>query len=333
MSFSIPEDLEGFLHRLPKTQTHLHIEGAFDFEVLARACPDVFNNRLPSWDFDFRFPDFKTFDETLLGLVFAYLKRPVDYIEPARAFFEKNLRDNVRYLEVSFASAVLEFLDFDAWEVLECIDEAVPKGLEVRIFMGIHHNGFGKKVLPKLERALASPLLSGVDLHGDESIPVDKTAVGFFETARMAGKYVKAHAGEFEGPDFIYWVLDTLGAKRIEHGIRAVEDKRLLKRLKNDGITLDTCPISNIKLAPTADVKKHPCVELLDAGVPITLSTDDPLIFGNNIAEEYAVLHQTRVLSREEMCQIAKQGFQVALVEETKRQNWIAEVNEVETGG
>ena len=327
MSFPIEPSLAAFLQSLPKTQTHLHIEGGFDFHALQNLRGDLFKKQPPSWDPHYRFPNFKSFEDMLLGMVFSYLKKPADYTAVSRPLFEQNLQDNVRYMEVSFASAVLEFLNFEPQDILEAIYQAVPEGLQVRVFMGIHHTGFGKTALPKLEKALACPLLFGIDLHGEESLPVDAHAPNFYAQARAAGKHLKAHAGEFEGPDFIYWVLDCLGVERIEHGIRSIEDKKLLKRLKNENITLDTCPISNLKLAPTATLTQHPCLALLDAGVPLTLSTDDPLIFGNRIAEEYAILHHTRPLSKAEMAQIARQGFQVALLDEPTRQQALQDID------
>jgi adenosine deaminase len=216
-------------------------------------------------------------------------------------------------MEVSFASGCIDFMNLDGREVCEAIRSAVPAGLEVRIFLGIHHDGYTQKMAPILEDALAWPSLAGIDLHGAEPAPLGDWAESYWRRARDAGKFTKAHAGEFCGPDFIRHVVEKLGAQRIEHGVRAVEDPAVLDLLRERGIALDVCPVSNVKLGVVPAADQHPIRRLLDAGIVCTISTDDPISFGNTLEDEYLFLAEKLSFTRDELAGLAHNGFRVAL--------------------
>jgi adenosine deaminase len=111
-----------------------------------------------------------------------------------------------------------------------------------------------------------------------------------FAIAREAGLLLVPHAGELEGPESVRGALDALGADRIQHGVRAVEDPELIARLAASSVCLDVCPTSNLMLAVVADMASHPLAVLLDAGVRCSLNSDDPLLFGPNLLEEYELV-------------------------------------------
>ena len=320
--------LQAFIQALPKTETHLHIEGALPFELLQRVRPE-FVAPPPSWAADFKFRDFAHFEEELLAMAFAWYTSPERYHEAARIIFARHVAQNVKYVETSFASGVIEFLGLDGREVLAAIQSAVPAGLEVRVFLGIHHNGAGPKMMPVLEDALSWPDLSGIDLHGTESFPIEPWTANYWAAARQAGKYTKAHAGEFMGSDFVWRVLDELRPQRIEHGTRAIEDPEVVAEIKRRGIGLDICPISNHKLMPDVLLATHPIRHLFDAGVKVTVSTDDPISFGSTIIDEYAALAAHREFSRRELARLARNGFEVALMPEAQKQPWLDELDRV----
>jgi adenosine deaminase len=321
-------DLKDYVAALPKTETHLHIEGALPFELLQRVRPE-FKQPPASWARDFKFRDFAHFEEELLAMAFAWYTSPERYHEAAKLIFAGHLRQNVRYVETSFASGVVEFLGLDGREVLAAIRAAVPAGLEVRVFFGIHHNGAGPKMLPVLEQALGWRDLAGIDLHGTESFPLEPWTAPYWAAARQAGKKTKAHAGEFMGAPFVRRILDELQPDRIEHGVRAAEDPALLAEIRRRGIALDVCPISNHKLMPGVTLETHPIRKLFDAGVTVTVSTDDPISFGNTITDEYAALAERRGFSRTELAQIARNGWQVADVPPATRAAMLAEIERV----
>jgi len=321
-------DLTSFIQALPKTETHLHIEGALPFELLQRVRPE-FRQPPASWARDFKFRDFAHFEEELLAMAFSWYTTPERYHEAAKIIFAGHLRQNVRYVETSFASGVVEFLGLDGKEVLASIRAAVPAGLEVRVFLGIHHNGAGPKMLPVLDQALGWRDLAGIDLHGTEDFPIEPWTAPYWAAARKAGKKTKAHAGEFLGAAFVRRILDELQPDRIEHGVRAAEDPSLLAEIKRRGVALDVCPISNHKLMPGVTLETHPIRALFDAGVTVTVSTDDPISFGSTITDEYVALAERCGFSRQELARLAKNGWQVADVPAATRAAMLAEIDRV----
>ncbi len=317
--------LRSFIQSLPKTETHLHIEGALPFELLQKVRPGF--PKPASWAPDFKFRDFAHFEAELLDMAFAWFTSPEHYHEAAKLIFARHVAQNVKYVETSFASGVIEFLGLDGREVLAAIRAAVPDGLEVRVFLGIHHNGAGPKMKPVLEEALGWKDLAGVDLHGTESFPLEPWSAPYWEAARRAGKYTKAHAGEFMGADFIHRILDELRPQRLEHGVRAIEDPTVVAEIKRRGMGLDMCPISNHKLMPGVTLANHPIRELFDAGVKITVSTDDPISFGNTLTDDYAALAKRANFSRKDLARLARNGFEVALMSHAQKQPWLDQLD------
>lgn len=322
--------LAAFVQALPKTETHLHLEGALPFELLRRVRPD-FRNPPASWDWDFKFRDFAHFEAELLDMAFAWFTSPEHYHEAAKLIFARHVAQNVRYVETSFASGVIEFGGLDGREVLTAIREAVPAGLEVRVFMGIHHNGAGPRMRPVLEDALGWKDLAGIDLHGTETFPLEPWSAEYWAAARKAGKYTKAHAGEFMGADFVWRILDELQPQRLEHGVRAIENPAVVAELRRRDVALDVCPISNHKLMPGITLATHPVRQLFDAGVTVTISTDDPISFGSTLVDEYVALAEHRGFTRRELVQLARNGFQVALMPAARRQPWLAQLDAIDS--
>ena len=305
--------LRDFIRALPKTETHLHIEGALPWTLLCETRPDKYSAPPASWAPDFRFDSFAHFEGELLGYAGDFFTSAERYHACAKAVFEDRLRRNVRYVETSFASGCIDFMKLDGREVCDAIRAAVPEGLEVRIFLGIHHDGYTEKMGPILESALRWENLDGIDLHGTEPTPLGDWAPDFWRRARDEGKFTKAHAGEFCGAWFVRDVIEKLGAQRIQHGVRAIEDPEVVAMLRDNAIALDICPISNLKLRVVPSASEHPIKKLLDAGVVCTVSTDDPISFGNTIEDEYEFLARELQLSESELERIARNGFEIAL--------------------
>ena len=320
--------LLAFVQSLPKTETHLHLEGALPLELLQRVRPE-FTQPPDSWAPDFKFADFAHFERELLDMAFSWYTSPERYHEAAKVIFARHLEQNVKYVETSFASGMIEFGGLNGREILAAIRAAVPTGLEVRVFLGIHHNGAGPKMKPVLADALSWPELAGIDLHGFEDLPLEPWTRDYWAAARRAGKHTKAHAGEFMGADFVRRILDELQPQRIEHGVRSIEDPSVVTELKRRGIALDVCPISNHKLMPGIRLEAHPIRELFDAGVKVTVSTDDPISFGNTLNDEYVALATRRGFRRTELAQIARHGFEVALLTDAQKKPWLEQLDEI----
>jgi len=327
MPLKTDPELREFIRRLPKTEMHLHIEGGLPLEMLREVRP---NEPEPeSWAADFKYKDFPHFEEQLLDWVFAFHTSPEQYHRSAAAQFARHLEMGCKYVECSFASGVVEFGGLPGKEVFEAIQSAAPKGLEVRVFMGIHHNGCSDKMRPVIEDSLQWDGFAGLDLHGAEDIPLEPWSAEIYAAARAGRKFTKAHAGEFMGSEFVQRVLIECGAERIEHGVRAIEDPLIMQLLAEKQIGVDMCPISNAKLMPGITLENHPIREFVDAGVKVTVNTDDPINFGNDLIDDYEALHHYRDFTREELKQLARNGLELALVDSATRQPWLDELDAV----
>lgn len=302
--------LHHVLKRMPKSETHLHIEGSLPWDLLHRLDPQTFAEPPESWQPDFKFRDFVHFESELLGYAGRWYTSPERYYEAARVIFVRLLSEhNVRYLETSFASGCIDFFNLDADAVAEAIASAAPEGMVVRVFMGIHRDGYHDGNRTWIDHLLACDHLAGIDLHGDEAVPLGSWAPGLWERARAAGKLTKAHAGEFAGPESVFAALDQLKVRRIQHGVRAIEDPECVARLRECGAVLDVCPISNVKLRVAPSIAQHPLRALMDAGVVCTISTDDTLSFGNCLLDEYVALNLEGGFTLEDLANLARNGL------------------------
>jgi adenosine deaminase len=328
--FPVAKVTEAFIRALPKTETHLHLEGALPFALLRAAAPDAYDTPPDSWRWDFRFPDFSTFERGLIRMASSYYTSPERYHESAtRVFRTLALEQNVRYVETSFASGLVEHLGLDGAAVAEAIRSAAPESLEVRVFMGIHHKGYHDGTAAWIDACTSWKYLDGIDLHGPETDPLGSWASRLWREAREAGMMTKAHAGEFDGPAFVRRVVDELGVSRIEHGVRCLEDPDLVRELVDRDVVLDVCPISNVKLGVVPSYDSHPLGALLDAGIPCTVSTDDPLVFGNTLFDEYALLASRLGFGPADLARVAANGFRAARVDESWADARIREIEAV----
>ena len=139
-------------------------------------------------------------------------------------------------------------------DLVATIRRAAPAGLMVRVFGGFSYHKVDRTPSPLIEAVLATPGLHGIDLHGDETRQSTAHFAAAFAEARRRGLMTKAHAGELAGPDSIGRALDLLGVRRLEHGVRVIEDEAMLARLAAESVTLDLCPWSNVKLRVASDL-------------------------------------------------------------------------------
>lgn len=310
---------------LPKTEMHLHIEGSVgldEYRQVVDVSPDW---TPPGWEPRFRYENFKDFEDFVLGYADSWFSTPERYGQSAGALFKRKLAEGVRYVECSFAGIVCQMKQLPIDEVVDAIKAGIPEGLLVRIFIGLHHDGW----VPATERVLTDLLtldgLDGIDLHGPEDFPVRDWMRDYWPAARAAGKFTKAHAGELGGAWHVREVVEKLGVRRVEHGFRAAEDPEVVGLLVEKGVVLDVCPISNFKLKTVPSYRAHPLRELVNAGVTCTLNTDDPFIFGNTISDEFEVMQTEAGFDLRTLRQLARNGFEHALVSDDERKRLLAE--------
>ena len=318
--------MRDFIQALPKTETHLHIEGALPYELLTARDATKWPPQPPFRARSYRYATFPDFERILLEHALPWFTSAESYFEAARVIFAHHVAQNVRYVETSFHLPVTHFIKVPGPEIIAAIRAAAPAGLEVRVFTGMLRSDFGGELRATIDRLHTWDGLAGVDLHGFETMPTHPDTAAVWARLRAAGKVTKCHAGEFDGPARVREAIEVLGVRRIQHGVRSVEDPAVVKLAADTGTTFDVCPISNVGLQVVPAMAAHPIRQLLQAGVHCTLSTDDPLCFANTLNEEYEALAGDLAFTRTELAQVARNGWAVADVPAATRTAMLAEI-------
>jgi adenosine deaminase len=290
--------LSDYTH-LPKLELHLHLEGAAQPEFIRQLAHEkkvdlkgVFN---AAGDYDY--PDF-------LGFLKVYeaacqvLTGPQEFYRLVEDVLKNSASHGVIYTEFFVSPDFCGGGDLSAWrEYLAAMDEAAGAaakalGIETRfIVTPVRHMGPDQaKITAKVAQETAGGRLTGFGMGGDENFGTPADFTFAFDMAREAGLRITQHAGEMAGPTSIIQSLDHLKPERIGHGVRAIEDPKLVDRLAAEQITLEVNPGSNVALGIYPDWQKHPIVALRDAGVLVTVSTDDPPFFHTDMTNEYTHL-------------------------------------------
>jgi adenosine deaminase len=156
---------------------------------------------------------------------------------------------------------------------------------------------------------IRSGIFSSIDLYGNEAAQPPDPYRNIYADAKKHGLKLKAHAGEFAGPEFISRALDILQVDEVQHGVTAAASKPLMDRLRRDRVRLNVCPSSNVALGVVSDIAHHPIRVLVDNGVRVTVNTDDLMIFGQSVSQEYLLLYQSGVLTANELDEIRREGL------------------------
>ncbi|MGH2469078.1 MAG: adenosine deaminase, partial [Chloroflexota bacterium] len=307
------------LDQLPKAELHLHLEGAIrPATVLALARQH--GVALPFGDEaalerTLEFGDFLQFLDAFAAVNLC-LCAGGDFERITAELVEDMAAQNVRYAEVRYSpmrpmQRGLAFDDITAGVVAGArAGMRTHPGTHVELICGLTRQ-FGAEEGLACTRQAARWVgrgVVGLDLGGDEAGYPAELFAQAYRLARDAGLQLTAHAGEAAGPASIRTAVTTLGARRIGHGVRAVEDPSVLALLRAEEVTLEVCPTSNVRTRVVAGYAEHPLRRLHDAGVLVTLSSDDPAIFRTSIGQEYAVAAHEFGFSRDELLGLTRQA-------------------------
>jgi adenosine deaminase len=306
-----PADGVDLLWRLPKVELHLHLEGALRpatvctqarrYEPDSPLCHD-------GWQAGFWwFGDLTTALAALRQVTRTALRSADDYYLVARECFEDLAAPQVIYAEVSFSQRPPDQPHYGSLpDTLAAIEQArceveARTPLRVGLILGLNRRLDNASVAALacqwVEQAVAArdrgAAVVGVDLHGDEqTFPSPQPFVAAFRLAAQAGLGRRAHAGEGAGAISVWDCLHGLDVQRIAHGVRTVEDPALVAHLAQAGVVLDVCPTSNVRTGLAPSVAAHPIRALHEAGVRVTISSDDPLLLATTVTDELAYLHR-----------------------------------------
>jgi adenosine deaminase len=299
------------LRLLPKAHLHLHLEGAMRPATLAELAAVAGVPTPPVRGYT-SFTEFGLQYRAASALVETeeHLRRVVrEVVEDAAA-------DGAVWVEPHFYPPRYAGLLGSAEEVLEIVIDEGERAADARgigcgwIVSALRDFDPDQAVeLAKLAAMYAGSGVVAFGLAADEARFPPEPFAEAFGIARDAGLISAPHAGELAGPASVYGALDALGARRICHGVRAMEDPALVERLAADEVVLDICPTSNVLLAVVPSIEEHPLVKLLDAGVRCSLNGDDPLLFGPGLLGEYELARDTMGLSDEQLAQLARSSL------------------------
>jgi aminodeoxyfutalosine deaminase len=323
------------LHAMPKTEVHLHLEGTIAPETLWAMAQ---RNRvpLPVGSLDelrglYVFEDFTKFIKLWL-MMCSCLRTEGDYAGMVDGFVAECRRQNIRYAEVHFTPYNHEKLGIGAHRALDVVTrrllEAEAAGGPVtRLVADIPSESSGESgpFTAGLLEEIANPLVVAIGLGGPEDGFSRARFAPFFGRARRAGYAAVSHAGETGGADHVREAVVDLHARRVQHGVRAVEDEAVVRLLAERGVCCDVALTSNACLTRFKDMRTHPIRRLLDAGVPVTLSSDDPPFFGTDLVREYVRAHEEVGLGLAQLWQINLNGLRFGLADVALRRRLLRE--------
>ncbi|WP_285758264.1 adenosine deaminase [Nocardiopsis ansamitocini] len=328
--------VEALIQDLPKVELHVHLEGSMQpatFLELVRKydVPGLPRSLKEVGDY-YEFRDFPHFIDVYIASV-QVLREEADFALLTRDVAARLAAQNVRYAELHVS-------------LYNHLVRGVPASV---VFAGIEHgrrdaereHGIRLRWIPDFpgdfgveagEQTLDAVLADGppsVVGFGVGGIEVGRTPFkGIYARARAAGLHSIPHAGENGGPERVWEALTTLGAERIGHGIDSMQDPRLVEHLSRHQIPVDVSPTSNLRTRAIASIEEHPLPRMLDAGLLVTLNSDDPPMFGTDLVNEYRTAHILG-LDGADLARLARNGVAAAFLEPADKRALSAEIDAV----
>jgi adenosine deaminase len=325
---------------LPKAELHVHIEGTLEPEMMFDlAKRNAFEMPYPSIDAvreAYRFTDLQSFlDIYYQGA--AVLQTPQDFHDLMYAYLERAAGDGVRHAEIFFDPQSHTHRGVGYPVFMEGFRSAISDaesdlGVTADLILCFLRHLSGEDAVATLHEA--EPHLDGVVAVGLDSSEKGRPP-GLFEEAyslaRALGLRTVAHAGE-EGPAaYVTAALDVLGVERIDHGVRSLEDPELVDRLRREQVPLTVCPLSNVALQVVPTIEAHPLPLLLEAGVLVTVNSDDPAYFGGYVADNYRALGEGLGLDEHALVGLARNSIVASFLDAARKRDLLADL-EAATG-
>ena len=311
-----------WLNALPKAELHLHLEGSLEPELLFRLAE---RNKiaLPWNDVDalrsaYNFGNLQEF----LDLYYAgadVLRTEQDFYDLTWAYLQKCEEQNVVHTEPFYDPQTHTDRGIPFEVAMRGISGALADGREL---LGIS-SGLILSFLRHLPEEAAFKTLEQAMPFRDAffAVGLDSSEMGHppskfervFAKARAEGFLAVAHAGEEGPPEYIWEALDLLKVSRIDHGVRAAEDPKLIQRLIDEQIPLTVCPLSNTKLCVFDDMSQHNILQMLEQGVKVTVNSDDPAYFGGYVTENFMALHESLGMTEDQARRLAQNSLDARL--------------------
>jgi adenosine deaminase len=327
---------------LPVAELHVHIEGTLEPELLVRLARRN-GVALPSTDpgelrAEYRFTSLPSFLDLYYRNV-AVLRTGADFHELAAAYLARAARAGVRRAEIFFDPQQHLSRGVPLPAIFAGLTSALAEGqaahqMSAGLIMCFLRDRGPDAAMEMLRAALPfRPHFIGVGLDSAEVGYPPALFADVFAAAAAEGLHRVAHAGEEAGPDYVWQALDVLGAERIDHGIRAMEDASLIRRLRDDQIPLTVCPVSNVALRAVRSLDEHVLPAMLAEGLKATINSDDPAYFGAYIDETFAAARSEMGLTEQQVMTLARNSFDACFAPREERRRWQAELENATGAG
>jgi adenine deaminase len=332
-------ELPSLLRRMPKAELHIHIEGSLEPELifelarrngLALAYPSVEALRAA-----YAFSDLQSFLDIYYAGASVLLKE-ADFFDMGWAYFQRAAADHVVHAELFFDPQTHTERGVPMETVIVGLSHACRRahaelGISSQLILCFLRHLSEEAAFATLEQALPYRRhFIGVGLDSSERGHPPEKFARVFARCRELGLHVVAHAGEEGPPAYIWNALDVLKVQRVDHGVRCLEDLGLVQRLAAERMPLTVCPLSNVKLCVFKTLAQHNLPALLDAGLCVTINSDDPAYFGGyvnqNFVDTFAALPQ---LGAAQAYALARNSFEASFAPPEQKARWVAQLDAV----
>jgi adenosine deaminase len=319
-----------YFENMPKIELHVHVEGATSAEVYYQLAQKnqvaLPVDSLPEWQRYFEFTDFNHFISVYISAVKA-LKHPADYTHIIEAFYEYQSQQNILYTE-AYLSASFLVERFDDDEILDAIETGIQNGqskhnVVVRFIPDIARQITATKddVLRLVVKGYQRGIFIGLGLGGIELGFPPELFESTYKKAQAEGLKLVAHAGEVDGASSIWGAITQLNAARIGHGIRCLDDDKLVAYLVENQVPIEVSPTSNYCTKVIEPNSQHPIKQMVEKGIFCNLNSDDPAMFSTSLAREYWLLYQ-QGFSLEQLWQLNFNALEAAFLSEEEKTHY-----------
>jgi len=320
---------------LPKAELHLHIEGTLEpdmvFALAEKNGVSLPYNSIDDLKSRYSFTDLQSFLDLYYACM-SVLRTEDDFADLASAYLARAWAQGVRHAEL--------FFDPQAHTSRGVPIDAVIDGLQRGLAEAHQQWGMtGGLILCFLRHLPASEAMDTLESVAHRSgdllgVGLDSAEVGFpphlfaevFTRARELGLHTVAHAGEEGPPEYVWEALRSLQVERIDHGVRSLEDPELVAHLRDRRVPLTVCPLSNVRLGGVASIELHRLRDMLDAGLVVTINSDDPAYFGGYIADNYRAVEEALGLSVDQLRQMAAFSIEASFLSAEAKAPLLAEI-------
>lgn len=329
---------EEFIKNLPKAELHLHIEGSLEpelmFKLAKRNNVDLKFKSVEEIREAYNFSNLQTFLDIYYEGA-GVLVYEEDFYDLTMEYLKRCAEDKVFHTEIFFDPQTHTDRGISFETVVKGISKALADGEEQfgitsHLIMCFLRHLSEEDAFKTLEMAIPfKDLIKGVGLDSSEVGHPPSKFQNVFKKSREEGFITVAHAGEEGDPSYIWEALDLLEVSRIDHGVRSIEDEKLMARIIKDKMPLTVCPLSNIKLCVFDNMKDHNLKKLLDQGVMVTINSDDPAYFGGYMNQNFLETANGLDLSNEDLALLAKNSFNASFISKDKKKEFCSLIDDL----